>query len=98
MKLAYKMEANKPADPNKMAEFKRKHTPAIEIAIDKVTVKVGEGIEHPMQEEHYIQYIELLKNGESFAKKELKPGEKPQAEFEDVPLSELKAQALCNLH
>ena len=92
------MELNKPKDPNNMTDFEKKHTPAIEISSDKVIVKVGDGIVHPMEEGHYIQYIELFKDNNSIAKKELKPGDKPEAEFENVPLGNLKAQELCNLH
>jgi|SRR3989338_1222806 len=92
------MELNKPNDSNNMTDFERKHTPVIEIANDKVTVKVGDGIAHPMEEAHYIQYIELFKDGESIEKNKLKPGDKPKAEFENVTLGNLKAQALCNLH
>lgn len=92
------MELKRPADPDDMTDFEKKHTPVIEISGDKIVVKVGDGIVHPMQEDHYIQYIELFKDGESIAKKEFKPGEKPEAEFEDVPLGDIKAQELCNLH
>lgn len=92
------MELNKPKDPNNMTDFEKKHTPAIEISGDKVIVKVGDGIVHPMKEDHYITYIELFKDDQSIAKKELKPGDEPKAEFENVPLGNLKAQELCNLH
>jgi superoxide reductase len=91
------MELNKANDPNNMSEFEKKHTPIIEISGDKVIVKVGE-IAHPMEEDHYISQIELFKDNEPIEKKELKPGDKPQAEFENVPLGNLKAQSLCNLH
>ena len=92
------MEINKPKDPNNMTDFEKKHTPAIEISGDKVIVKVGDGIVHPMEEGHYIIYIELFKDNESIAKKELKSGDKPEVEFKNVALGNLKAQELCNLH
>ncbi len=92
------MDLNKPKDPNNMTDFEKKHTPAIEISGDKFIVKVGDGIIHPMEEDHYITYIELFKDNESIAKKELKPGDEPKAEFENITLGELKAQELCNLH
>ena len=81
-----------------MTDFEKKHTPAIEISGDKVIVKIGDGIVHPMEEDHYITHIELFKDGASIEKKELKPGDEPKAEFEGVSLGNLKAQALCNLH
>ncbi len=92
------MELNKSKDLNNMTDFEKKHTPAIEISGDKVTVRVGDGVVHPMEPDHYIQYIELFKDSASIAKKELKPGDKPEAEFENVLLGNLKAQELCNLH
>ena len=92
------MEIKKAADPENMTELEKKHTPVISIEGDKVKVIVGE-ITHPMEEEHYITYIELFNGEESVSKKELNPGEAPEAVFEDVPLSEnLKAQELCNIH
>ena len=36
-----------------------KHNPVITIKGNKITVKIGE-VEHPMTEEHYIEYIEVL--------------------------------------
>lgn len=92
------MEITRPQDPANLTDFEKKHTPAIEISGDKVIVKVGDGIVHPMEEDHYITYIELFKDGESIAKKELKAGDEPKAEFEGVSLGNLKAQELCNLH
>ena len=92
------MEINKPKDLNNMTDFEKKHTPAIEISGGKIIVKVGDGIIHPMEEDHYITYVELFKDGQSIVKKELKPGDKPEAEFENIVLGALKAQALCNLH
>jgi len=92
------IELNTPKDPANMTDFEKKHTPAIEISGNKVIVKVGEGIAHPMEKDHYITYIELFKDSESLAKKELKPTDEPMAEFENIHLGELKARALCNLH
>ncbi len=65
-----------------------KHVPVVE----GKKVKVGE-VEHPMSEEHYIEWIEVTANGKT-CKKFLKPGEKPGAEFEE----EGTARAYCNLH
>ena len=92
------MELNKPEDPNNLTDFEKKHTPTIEISSNKVIVRVGDGIVHPMEEDHYITYIELFKGAQSIAKKELKPREEPKAEFENVTMGNLKAQELCNLH
>lgn len=66
-----------------------KHRPVI---IGNV-VKVG-SIEHPMTEEHHIEWIEAS-NGKETTKVFLKVGEKPEAKFSFKPTS---ARAYCNLH
>ncbi len=74
-----------------------KHVPVIKIDGDAVTVAVGE-VEHPMTEEHYIQWICLhTQGGLQFAS--LKPGEAPQAAFKlATGDSAIEAFAYCNLH
>jgi len=72
-----------------------KHVPVIEKTEDGVKVKVG-SVEHPMEENHYIQWIELIADGVSF-RKFLKPGDKPEAEFK-VKAENLEAREHCNLH
>lgn len=73
-----------------------KHVPQITIDGNKVTVVVGSVI-HPMEEKHYIEFIEIeTKNG--VQRKNLKPGDEPKAVFilEDDEL--INAYAYCNLH
>ena len=74
-----------------------KHTPAVTVDGNKVTAVVGE-VEHPMLEEHYIMFI-YLETTKGAYRKDLKPGEKPCAEF---LLSEgekpLAVYEYCNLH
>jgi superoxide reductase len=62
-----------------------------------VIVTVG-SIEHPMEDAHHIQLIQLLKDGKVIAEKRLYPGEKPTAEFPVKDAAGLKARELCNLH
>ena len=76
-------------------EGQEKHVPVIEKTESGVKVKVG-SIEHPMTEEHYIEWIEIIKDNK-LPKKFLKPGEKPEAEF-CTPEGEIKARAYCNVH
>ena len=77
---------------------KEKHIPIIEKIGDKILVKVS-SVEHPMEEKHYIQFIELLVN-ESVYRKDLKPGQKPEAEFclKTNKKDKIQARELCNLH
>jgi len=57
-----------------------KHVPFIKKEDGKVIVKVGENTAHPMEEKHYIEWIELLADGKSY-KQFLNPEDKPEAVF-----------------
>ncbi|KZL93315.1 desulfoferrodoxin [Clostridium magnum] len=72
-----------------------KHLPVIESITDGVIVRVGE-VEHPMLEEHYIEWIEIHTANKVY-KKYLKPGEKPEAIFK-VDEEVLFAREYCNIH
>jgi superoxide reductase len=72
-----------------------KHVPVIEKTPGGVKVKVG-SIPHPMEEKHYIEWIELHADGIVY-RKFLKPGEKPEAEF-CVTAETLSAREYCNIH
>ena len=83
-------------EANSVDAANEKHVPIIEKTDNGIIVKVGE-VDHPMADEHYIEWIEII-NGDYSQKKFLKPGEKPQAEFY-VPFNEnLVAISYCNLH
>lgn len=74
-----------------------KHVPVIEKNGNQVKVKIGEA-PHPMEEKHYIEWIEILADGISY-KKLLHPDEAPEAEFEIPEESgEIIAREYCNLH
>ena len=74
-----------------------KHVPFYKVEGNKVTVMVGSS-EHPMIEGHYIEWIAIdTKKGAQ--RKELKPGEKPCAEFmltDDDSI--ITVYAYCNIH
>ena len=72
-----------------------KHVPVLEQHGDHVTVKVGSA-EHPMLEAHHIEWI-VLETTTSYQKKDLKPGEKAEAEFA-VTEPVIAAYEYCNLH
>ena len=78
-------------------EGKEKHVPVLSIDGDKVTVKVG-SVEHPMEDNHYIQLIQVVKDGLVIACKRLKPGQKPEATFYLEDTEGLKARELCTIH
>jgi len=76
-------------------EGNEKHVPIIEKTDKGVKVKVG-SVPHPMEEKHFIEWIEILADGSS-CKKFLKPGQAPEAEFETTAAN-ITARIYCNLH
>jgi superoxide reductase len=71
-----------------------KHVPVIEKTAKGIKVKVG-SVPHPMEEKHYIEFIEVISNGNP-SRKFLKPGDKAEAEFEVS--GAVSARAYCNVH
>lgn len=74
---------------------KEKHVPTIEKTASGYLVKVG-AVAHPMEEKHYIQWVELVADGVSYTQF-LKPGDAPQAEF-CIKATQVTAREYCNLH
>lgn len=75
---------------------KEKHLPVIEKTDKGIKVKVG-SVPHPMEEKHYIEWIEILADGIVY-RKFLKPGDKPEAEFNIAGFEKLEAREYCILH
>ncbi len=74
---------------------KEKHVPVIEKVAEGWKVSVG-SVSHPMEEKHYIEWIELVADGIAY-RKFLKPGDKPEAIFA-VSAASVSAREFCNLH
>lgn len=74
---------------------KEKHVPVIEKIEGGYKVKVG-SVAHPMEEKHYIEWIELLADGKAY-RQFLKPGDAPEAFF-NIKASSVSAREYCNLH
>lgn len=72
-----------------------KHVPVIEKLADGVKVTVG-SVAHPMEEKHYIEWIELIADGRSY-RQFLAPGQAPEAFF-PVTADKVTAREYCNLH
>jgi len=89
-------------EPMKLQEEKtkdastEKHVPYIEKTAEGYLVKIGQNQDHPMEEKHYIEWIQLLADGTSY-RKFLKPGDKPQASF-TIKASTVSAREYCNIH
>jgi len=96
------MKINRAKDPESMIDFEKKHTPSIERISRKVIVNVGSGIEHPMNPEHFIEWVELFINDESVDVKELDSEDRPSVTFEldsePLPTDKIKAHIHCNIH
>lgn len=80
---------------NTVDAAKEKHVPVIEVGNGVVTVTIG-SVAHPMEEKHYIEWIELIADGKAY-RQFLKPGDAPTATF-NVTAKKLTARELCNLH
>ena len=74
-----------------------KHVPFVEEVEGGVLVKVGQNQAHPMVENHYIKFIEVLTK-DGIYRIELKPGDKPEAEFPIQKDKIIEAREWCNLH
>ena len=74
-----------------------KHVPVYTVDGNKVSVTVG-SVEHPMTEEHLIQWI-ALETAKGAQRKVLKAGDAPKAEFALTDDDSVVAvYAYCNLH
>lgn len=80
---------------NTVDAAKEKHVPVIEVGAGVVTVTVG-SVAHPMEEKHYIEWIELIADGKVY-RQALNPGDEPKATFH-VTAKNLTVRELCNLH
>ena len=80
---------------NSVDAAKEKHVPVIEKTANGFLVKIG-SVPHPMEEKHYIEWIELVADEKAY-RKFLKPGDAPQAEF-CVEAKSVTAREYCNLH
>lgn len=80
---------------NTVDAAKEKHVPVLEKTEGGYKVKVGD-VAHPMADDHYIEWIELVADGTSYFQF-LNPGDAPEAEFK-VAGGNVYARAYCNLH
>jgi len=80
---------------NTVDAAKEKHVPVVEKIDGGYKVKVG-SVAHPMEEKHYIEWIELIADGKAYIQF-LKPGEVPEAVFM-VKAAKVTAREFCNLH
>jgi len=80
---------------NTVDAAKEKHVPVIEKQDGGYLVKVG-GVAHPMEEKHFIEWVQLLADGKAY-RQFLNPGDKPEAFFK-IDGKNVSAREYCNLH
>ena len=72
-----------------------KHVPVVEKTENGIKIKVGSN-PHPMVENHYIEWIEVVVDG-NYQRKFLKPGDAPEAVF-CLKGDKITAREYCNVH
>lgn len=72
-----------------------KHIPVIERTDEGIRVKVG-SIPHPMEEKHYIKWIEII-DGDTSYRQYLEPGQSPEAVFK-CGGPDITAREYCSIH
>jgi len=84
-------------EPQSGPEYQEKHLPVVEKIGNKLIAKIG-SVAHPMVEEHFIQWVEVIGEG-TLQRKYLHPGDEPVAEFivSDIN-SKMTVRAYCNIH
>lgn len=80
---------------NTVDAAKEKHVPVVEKIEGGYKVKVG-SVPHPMEEKHYIEWIELIADGKAY-RQFLEPGQAPEAMFK-IEAASVTAREYCNLH
>ena len=80
---------------NTVDAAKEKHVPVIEQSAGSVKVTVG-SVSHPMEDEHYIQWIEIIADGKAH-RQFLNPEDAPEATF-NIEADQVTAREYCNLH
>jgi len=81
---------------NTVDAAREKHVPVVEKVADGFSVKVGE-VPHPMEEKHYIEWVELITSDGRLYRQWLCPAEAPEATF-NVKADQVTAREFCNLH
>ncbi len=84
--------------PKTHDEMEEKHVPVIEMKDGNITIRVG-SVLHPMEEEHYIQFIEAIANDNKYLKRKyFKPDEEPILTFKCECKEGISSRELCNIH
>ncbi len=74
-----------------------KHLPVVEEVADGILVKVG-SVPHPMDPDHWIQFIEVFTKDGYILRKDLNPGDKPEVVFNVKKVNVSLIREFCNKH
>ena len=80
---------------NTVDAAKEKHVPVVEKIDGGYKVKVC-SVAHPMEEKHYIEFVEIIADGKVY-RQYLNPGDTPEAFFA-IDADRVTAREYCNLH
>jgi superoxide reductase len=81
---------------NTVDATKEKHIPVIEKIEGGFRVKVG-SVPHPMEDKHYIEWIEAFTDNGRVYRQFLSPGTAPEAVFM-IDENKISAREYCNIH
>ncbi|OGQ97708.1 MAG: desulfoferrodoxin [Deltaproteobacteria bacterium RIFOXYD12_FULL_57_12] len=81
---------------NTVDAAKEKHIPVIEKIEGGFKVKVG-SVAHPMEDKHYIEWIEAITDDGRVYRRFLSPGKAAEAVFK-IDAGKITAREYCNLH
>lgn len=82
-------------EENTVDAAKEKHVPVMEKTTEGTKVKVG-SVAHPMEEKHYIEWIEIIADGKT-CRQFLNPGDAPEATF-NIEAGNVTVREYCNVH
>jgi superoxide reductase len=80
---------------NTVDASREKHVPVVKKTDTGFKVTVG-SVAHPMEEKHYIEWIEVIADGKAY-RQFLEPGGAPEALF-NIEADEVMAREYCNMH
>ena len=72
-----------------------KHLPVSEKTDQGLKVKIG-SVPHPMEENHYIEWIEVIADGSAY-RQFLSPGQRPESLFK-INYDRIEVREFCNVH
>ena len=81
--------------PNTVDASAEKHVPVVEVTANKVEVVIGE-VQHPMAEEHYIEWI-VVEYPNHYRTYHLNPNDEPKVKI-CGNCDPINMYAYCNIH